>query len=119
MEKTAEKKNYDRLIKALQIAAGVFMAAMVAAMLVVMSRFDISVENAAELSTYIKGGTLTIALIIIAFSILICNDYISPITKICNTLFGQRVNIIIFIDRYILFIFIKISICISDYIRIP
>ena len=69
MEKTAEKKNYDRLIKALQIAAGVFMAAMVAAMLVVMSRFDISVENAAELSTYIKGGTLTIALIIIAFTV--------------------------------------------------
>ena len=69
MEKTAEKKNYDRLIKALQIAAGVFMAAMVTAMLVVMSRFDISVENAAELSTYIKGGTLTIALIIIAFTV--------------------------------------------------
>lgn len=69
MEKTAEKKNYDRLIKALQIAAGIFMVAMVAAMLVVMSRFDISVENAAELSTYIKGGTLTIALIIIAFTV--------------------------------------------------
>lgn len=66
--KTATKKNYDKLLKALQIAAGVFMAAMVVTMLVLMSKFDISIENAAEISTYIKGGTLTIALIIIAFT---------------------------------------------------
>lgn len=70
MKKTAEKKNYDKLVKVLQIAAGVFMAAMVVAMLVVMNKFDISVENAAEISTYIKGGTLTVSLIIIAFTVI-------------------------------------------------
>ncbi len=66
MEKT---KNYDKLIKVLQVAAGVFMLAMVAAMLVLMNKFDISVENAAEISSFIKGGTLTISLIIIAFTV--------------------------------------------------
>lgn len=65
-----EKKNYDKVIKGLQIAAIVFMVAMVVTMLVVMNKFDISVENAAELSSYISGGTLTVALIIIAFTVI-------------------------------------------------
>lgn len=65
---SVSRKSYDKLIKILQLAAGVFMAAMVVTMLVLMSKFDISIENAAEISTYIKGGTLTIALIIIAFT---------------------------------------------------
>lgn len=65
-----EKKNYDKVIKALQIAALIFMAAMVAVMLIVMNKFDISIENAAELSGYISGGTLTVALIIIAFTVI-------------------------------------------------
>ena len=65
-----DKKNKnEKLIKSLQIIAGIFMLAMVVAMLVVMNKFDISVENAAEISTYISGGTLTIALIIIAFTV--------------------------------------------------
>lgn len=62
------KKNYDKLLKVLQAAAGVFMAAMVIAMLVLMNKFDISVENAEAISSYIKGGTFTVALIIIAFT---------------------------------------------------
>lgn len=64
------KKNYDKVIKALQIAALIFMVAMVAVMLVVMNKFDISVENAAELSSFISGGTLTVGLIIIAFTVI-------------------------------------------------
>ena len=57
-------------MKILQIAAIVFMLAMLVTMLVVMNKFDISVENAAELSKYITGGTLTVALIIIAFTVI-------------------------------------------------
>lgn len=67
--KTTEK-NYDKLIKVLQIAAAVFMISMVAAMLVLMNKLDINIENAAELSSYITGGTLTVALIIIAFTVI-------------------------------------------------
>ena len=70
MEKTANKRNYDKLVKVLQIASGVFMLVMVITMLVFMNKFDISVENAAELSSFIKGGTLTISLIIIAFTVI-------------------------------------------------
>lgn len=64
-----ENKNYEKLVKTLQIAAIVFMLAMLITMLVVMNKFDISIENAAELSKYITGGTLTVALIIIAFTV--------------------------------------------------
>lgn len=65
-----ENKNYEKLVKILQIAAIVFMLAMLVTMLVVMNKFDISVENAAELSKHITGGTLTVALIIIAFTVI-------------------------------------------------
>ncbi len=68
MNKT-EKKNYDKLIKVLQIVAVIFMLGMVVAMLILMNKFDISIENAAEISSYIKGGTFTVALIIIAFTV--------------------------------------------------
>ena len=64
-----ENKNYEKLVKTLQIAAIVFMLAMLITMLIVMNKFDISIENAAELSKYITGGTLTVALIIIAFTV--------------------------------------------------
>lgn len=64
-----ENKNYEKLVKTLQIAAIVFMLGMLIAMLIVMNKFDISIENAAELSKYITGGTLTVALIIIAFTV--------------------------------------------------
>ena len=69
MEAKTKSGKYDKLLKVLQIASGVFMVAMLVAMLVIMNKFDISIENAAALSTYIKGGTLTIAFIIIAFTV--------------------------------------------------
>lgn len=63
------KKNNEKLIKILQLCSVIFMLAMVGTMLVLINKFDISIENAAQLSTYIKGGTLTVALIIIAFTV--------------------------------------------------
>ena len=63
------KKN-ETLIKILQIFSVVFMFGMVVTMLVLMKKFDINIENAANLSTYIKGGTLTVALVIIAFTVI-------------------------------------------------
>lgn len=69
MKKTENRKSFDKLIKVLQIISALFMLGMVAVMLVLMNKFDISIENAAELSTYISGGTFTVALIIIAFTV--------------------------------------------------
>lgn len=64
-----EKKNYAKLIKALQIMSFVFMGAMVAAMLILINKFDISIDNADKIAEYISGGTLTVAVIIIAFTV--------------------------------------------------
>lgn len=69
MEKTTNKKKNEKLIRALQILSAVFMLFMVVTMLVLMKKFNINIDNAAELATYIKGGTLTVALIIIAFTV--------------------------------------------------
>lgn len=69
MERTANTKKNEKLIKTLQILSAVFMVAMVVAMLILMNKFDINIENAAQLSTYIKGGTFTVALIIILFTV--------------------------------------------------
>ena len=69
MEKVKKKRNFDKLIKVLQVASIAFMVAMVAVMFVLMNKFDISIDNAAQLSGYITGGTLTVALVIIAFTV--------------------------------------------------
>lgn len=68
MEKTT-KKN-EKLIKVLQILSALFMLSMVVTMLVLMKRFNINIDNAAEFATYIKGGTFTVGLIIIAFTVI-------------------------------------------------
>lgn len=68
MEKTT-KKN-EKLIKVLQILSAVFMLSMVVTMLILMKKFNINIDNAAEFATYIKGGTFTVGLIIIAFTVI-------------------------------------------------
>ena len=62
------KKNYEKLVKALQIASIVFIAAMVIAGIVLMKKYDISVKNAAAFKEMLSGSALTVALIIIAFN---------------------------------------------------
>ncbi len=65
-----EQKNYARLIKSLQIMSFVFMGVMIVTMLMLINKFDISIDNAGKLAEYISGGTLTVALIIIAFTVI-------------------------------------------------
>lgn len=67
MEKTT-KKN-EKLIKILQIFSALFMLSMVVTMLFLMKKFNINIDNAAEFATYIKGGTFTVGMIIIAFTV--------------------------------------------------
>lgn len=63
------EKNYGKLVKALQIVAGVFMVAMVVLCIILIQKYDIKVSNIPELSRKITGGTVTIALGIILFSV--------------------------------------------------
>lgn len=71
MEKTQIKpsKKFDKLIKALQILSFVFMLAMLVVCVVFLKKNNISVKNVDALTQYLTGGTLTVALIIIGFSI--------------------------------------------------
>lgn len=64
-----EKKNYAKLIKVLQILSFVFMGVMIATMLILINKLDISIDNAGKIAEYIKGGTVTVGLIIIAFTV--------------------------------------------------
>ncbi len=63
------EKNYGKLVKALQIAAGIMMLAMVVVCIVLIQKYNIKVSNIPELSKMITGGTATIAFIVIAFSV--------------------------------------------------
>lgn len=65
----AEKKNYDKLVKGLQIAAGVFILAMAAVIVYLMAKYHISVKNADQIAGMLTGGAFTVALIVIAFSV--------------------------------------------------
>lgn len=65
----AEKKNGDRLIKGLQIAAGVMMLAMAAVIVYLMAKYHISVKNADQIAGLLSGGAFTVALLMIAFSV--------------------------------------------------
>ncbi len=96
------EKNYGKLIKALQIAAGVLMLAMVVACIVLIQKYNIKVSNIPELSKMITGGTLTISLIIIAFSVVKSFALVFPpavVFSICgymlpNYWLGLLINII-------------------------
>ena len=64
-----EKKNYGKLVKVLQVAAGIIMLAMVVLCIILIQKYNIKVSNIPELSKIITGGTATIALVVIAFSV--------------------------------------------------
>lgn len=63
------KNKNEKLVKALQIASSVFMVIMLVAMVILMIKYNITPSNAKELSTYFQGGAITIAALMIGFSI--------------------------------------------------
>ena len=63
------EKNYGKLIKALQIAAGIFMLVMVILCIVLTQKYNIKVSNIPEISKSLTGGTLALAIGIIVFSV--------------------------------------------------
>lgn len=59
----------EKLVKGLQIASGIFMAVMLVTMVVLMIKYNITPANAKELSTYFQGGVVTVAALMIGFSV--------------------------------------------------
>ena len=68
-EKTNQGKKYGKLIKVMQLISFAFMLAMVVVCVVFMKKNNVSVSNVDALTQYLTGGTLAIALIITAFSV--------------------------------------------------
>ncbi len=62
-------KKYAKLIKVLQILSFAFMIAMLVLCVIFLKKNNISVKNVDALTQYLTGGTLTIALILIGFSV--------------------------------------------------
>ncbi len=62
--------KYGRLVKILQGLSFVFMLAMLVVCVVFLKKNNISVSNVEALTQYLTGGTLTVALIIIGFSVI-------------------------------------------------
>lgn len=62
-------KDYSKLIKVLQIAAGILMLAGVVVFIIFKKKYNISLSNIEGLSEMLKGGTLTLSLIFIGFSV--------------------------------------------------
>lgn len=62
-------KSYDKLIRAMQIAAGVFMLAMIIAFIVLIRKYDISIKNLDTVAQCFTGGVFTLALIIILLNL--------------------------------------------------
>ncbi len=69
MTNEKSKKNYDKLIKILQILSFVFMLAMVVLCVIFLKKNNISVKNVDALTQYLVGGTFTMALIMVGFSV--------------------------------------------------
>ncbi len=61
--------KYGRIVKILQVLSIAFMLSMVVVCVVFLKKNNISVSNVSALTQYLTGGTLTIALIIIGFSV--------------------------------------------------
>lgn len=70
MENGKTEGKYGKLIKILQLLSFVFMLTMLVACVVFLSKNNISVSNVDALTKYLTGGTITVALIIIGFSII-------------------------------------------------
>lgn len=62
-------KNYNKLIKALQVISGIFMLAMVVLCIILIQKYDIKVTNIPALSEKIQGGTAVLAFGFIIFSV--------------------------------------------------
>ena len=64
-----QTKDYGKLVKALQIASFVMMAAVAVLCVIWLKKNQISVKNVDALTAYLTGGALTAAAIMVGFSI--------------------------------------------------
>ncbi|MCR5485710.1 MAG: VTT domain-containing protein [Clostridiales bacterium] len=89
---TETKKDYGKLIKVLQIAAGVFMLAMVVVCIVLIKKFNISLKNIDGLRDMISGSPVAVGAGIILFSVIKSFALVFPpavIFALCGIFYGN------------------------------
>lgn len=64
-----QKKDYSKLVKALQIVTGVILVIFVGIGIYLIQKYNIKVSNIKNLSEMLTGGVLTVALIMIGVSV--------------------------------------------------
>lgn len=69
MKNANSPDKYGKIVKALQITSFIVMLGMVVLCLIFLKKNNISVKNVDALTGYLVGGTLTITLIMVGFSI--------------------------------------------------
>ncbi len=69
MQENKTTNKYSKLIKVLQVLSFAFMLAMLVLCVTFLSKNNISVSNVDALTQYLTGGTLTVAAIIVGFSV--------------------------------------------------
>lgn len=98
MKNANSPDKYGKLIKALQIFSFVIMLAMVVLCLVFLKKNNISVKNVDALTGYLVGGTLTITLIMVGFSIIKSFALIFPpavLFVLSGIVFGDMVTAVL------------------------
>lgn len=82
MRSKTEKKNYEKAVTVMQTLSIIFIIGMVIGMAFFIKKFNISLTNIDEISSYIHGGTLTVCAIIIVFTVVKAFALIFPPTVI-------------------------------------
>ncbi len=65
----SDKKDYGKLIKILQICTGILILGLMIACIILTKKYNISLKNISAISEMLKGGPVTLAFIIIGFSL--------------------------------------------------
>ncbi|NLX94344.1 MAG: VTT domain-containing protein [Clostridiales bacterium] len=72
-DKSVQTKDYNKMVKGLQIVSGLFMLAMVVLCIILLKKYNINIKNLGEIQnkvTGMKGGEITFAVGMILFSII-------------------------------------------------
>ncbi len=68
-QSTEKNNKYSKLIKSLQIISFAFMLCMLVICVIFLKKNNISISNVDALTKYLTGGTMTVALILIGFTV--------------------------------------------------
>lgn len=105
-----KRKDYGKLVKALQIATGVFMIACVAVGVYFINKYNIKVSNIKNISQMIEGGAFTVSLIIIGFSVVKSFALVFPPAVILSIAGYMLPNYFLAVAVNIISIFLSLSI---------